>query len=311
MRQRVLAAVDELGYQPSRVARSLRGQRAKIIGVIVSDIQNPFFPALVRAVEDRAHQHGYVIFLCNTDEDIEKERLYIGLMRAEKVAGVVISATQETCDACKMLIEAGIPVVSVDRRLPQLDVDTVVADNVNAARALVLHLIEDGHRRIGAILADPANTTGRERYEGYAQALQRHNLPLEPALLRTGKPDTANGYRFAGELLDLPSPPTALFTGNNLLTVGALRLIQERGYRIPGNISLAAFDDLDWMALVQPGITVAAQPTYGLGQTAADLLFRRIEGDRSPPHEAVLSTKILIRQSCGAHGHAPDAADRG
>ena len=128
------------------------GQRAKIIGVIVSDIQNPFFPALVRAVEDTAHQHGYVIFLCNTDEDLEKERLYIGLMQAEKVAGVVITATQETCDACKALVEAGIPVVSVDRRLPKLDVDTVVADNVAAAYALVLHLIQDGHRRIGAIL---------------------------------------------------------------------------------------------------------------------------------------------------------------
>lgn len=301
IRRRVLAAVEELGYQPSRVARSLRGQQAQIIGVIISDIQNPFFTSLVRAVEDMAYTRQHAIFLCNSDEQIDKERLYIDLMRSEQVAGVVATPTHEYSKIYQHLLDAKIPLVVVDRRLPNLAVDTVVVDNVQAAFGLVSHLIEDGHYAIGGIFAESTTTTGRERHEGYKRALQAYALPYNPKWVRLGKPKTTVGYHFTQELLNLPQRPTALFTGNNLLTVGTLRAIQERGLRIPDDVALVAFDDLDWMSLLQPQLTVVAQPTYELGRIAAELLFSRIANPAGSPQEVVLQTRILIRQSCARH----------
>jgi DNA-binding LacI/PurR family transcriptional regulator len=301
LRERVLAAAEELEYQPSRVARSLRVQRSRIIGLIISDIQNPFFTALVRAVEDVAYQNDYGVFLCNSDEDIQKERFYIELLHAEKVAGVVISATQEEDNPSRMLVEAGIPMVAVDRRMRDLEVDTVVIDNREAARELVSHLISDGHRRIGAVVGPSVTTTGRERREGYLQALKEHDLPVVSRLVRAGPPKAEFGYRSAGELLGLIEPPSAIFTGNNLLTSGALRAIRERRLRIPSDIGLAAFDELDWMSLVQPGLTVVAQPTYELGRVAAELLLERIEDRARPVREFVLEPILVIRQSCARH----------
>jgi len=301
LRESVLAAAQELAYQPSRVARSLRVQRSAIIGLIISDIQNPFFTSLVRAVEDVAYQHGYGVFLCNSDEDIEKERLYIEILHAEKVAGVVISATGEEGNPSRVLVEAGIPVVAVDRRMKDLEVDTVVIDNVSAACEIVGHLIGDGHRRIGAVVGPEGTTTGRERLEGYARALRGHDLPILPELVRAGLPKEEFGYLSVSELLSLSEPPTGLFTGNNLLTAGALRAIRERELRIPDDIALVAFDELDWMSLVEPGLTVVAQPTYDLGRAAAELLFDRVEGGAHPAEELVLTPTLVIRQSCARH----------
>jgi DNA-binding LacI/PurR family transcriptional regulator len=301
VRQRILAAMEELDYQPSRVARSLRVQRSRIIGLIISDIQNPFFNTLARAVEDVAYAHQYAVFLCNSDEDIDKEKLYIELMQAERVAGVMISPTHERDTPCQKLIKAGIPMVIIDRKVADLDVDTVVVDNITGAFELVSHLIGDGHSRIGAVLGTPAATTGRERYEGYEQALTAYKLPILPNLVRTGIPKESVGYRLTHELLDLPDPPRALFTGNDLLTTGALKAIHERGLRIPDDIALGAFDELEWMSLVQPPLTVVAQPTYDIGRTAADLLLKRIQGREDPPQTVEFKPNIVVRQSCAHH----------
>ncbi len=301
IRDRVYAAIEELNYQPNRVARSLRVQRTSIIGLIISDIQNPFFLSLVRAVEDVAHTHQHAIFLCNTDEDVEKEKLYIDLMLAENVAGVIISPSREQDDPCEKLLKNNIPMVVVDRRLPDVAVDTVVVDNFHGAYALVEHLIQDGHTRIGAILGVPSATTGRERREGYLQAITDHQLTMQPELLRTGIPQEAIGHQLANDLLNLPEPPTALFTGNNLLTMGTVRAIQERGLHIPDDIAIGAFDAINWMSLIKPELTVVAQPTYQLGQAAANLLLQRLEDHTRPVQEVILQTQLLIRQSCAHH----------
>ena len=301
VRVRVLQAVDELGYQPSRVARSLRVQRSRIIGLIISDIQNPFFTSLVRAVEDVAHTYEYATFLCNSDEDLEKERLYIDLLLAERVAGVVISPTRELDTPSKRLVNAQIPLVTVDRRIRDMDVDTVLVDNVGATRELVGHLVEDGHRRIGAVLPIAAITSGRERLQGYERALADHDLPLDTALIRTGVPKESVGYQLTMELLELERPPTALFTGNNLLSLGALRAIRDKGLTIPDDIALVAFDEMEWMSLITPRLTVAAQPTYELGRTAAELLMQRIDKPNHPTQEVILKPEIKIRQSCAHH----------
>ncbi len=300
-REKVLRAIEELGYRPSRVARSLRAQRSRIIGLIISDIQNPFFTALVRAVEDVAYEHDYAIFLGNSDEDIEKEGLYVEVMRAEHVAGVVISPTQEDYSPAQHLVALGIPVVTIDRAVRGLAVDSVLVDNVGAAYTLVDHIIKDGHTRVAAVVGIPEATTGRERFEGYRRALEDNGLPLDERLVRRGLPKEHVGYEMTRELLHLPQPPTALFTGNNLLTLGALRAIREAGLHIPDDIALVAFDELDWMPLFEPALTVAAQPTYELGRQATELLLKRIGGWDEAPRKVVLTPTIHIRRSCAPH----------
>jgi DNA-binding LacI/PurR family transcriptional regulator len=301
VRQRVLAAVEELDYQPSRVARSLRVQHSRIIGLIISDIQNPFFTSLVRAVEDIAYAHQHTVFLCNSDEDVEKERLYIDLLRAEKGAGVIITPTVEQNNPCQKLLEANIPVVSVDRRMLDISVDTVRVDNVGAAFKLVSHLIDHGHRRIGAVIGLETSTTGRERLTGYRQALQANKIPISPELTHAGYPNQKNGYDFTQALLALPDRPTGLFTGNNLLTEGALRAIHDQGLRIPEDIALVAFDEMDWMSLIKPQLTVIAQPSYELGKVAAELLLKRMEDKEAAVREIILEPTLIIRQSCAMH----------
>ena len=309
LRQRVLAAVKALNFRPSRLARSLRAQRSHVLGLIISDIQNPFFTSMVRAIEDVAYQHQYSLILCNADEDPAKEALYLDLMIAEKVAGVVISPTHEAAAACQRLMEVGIPVVAIDRRLTDLAVDTVVVDNSSATFAIVSHLLADGHRRIGAVIGAPIVTTGQERRDGYLHALQAYGITPDAALLRVGSPTLATGYRLVNELLDLSNPPTALFLGNNLLTIGALKAIHERDLRIPEEIALAAFDEMDWM-VIKPALTVVAQPVYEMGRCAAERLLARITDPTRPMQEVVLQATVLVRQSCAMHEPAGVAAQQ-
>ena len=301
VRQRVLTATADLQYQPNRIARSLRAQRTRIIGLIISDIQNPFFIALVRAVEDIAQTNHFAVFLCNTDENVKKEALYIDLMLAEQVAGVIISPSQERNDPSRKLIEAGVPVVVIDRRMSDATVDTVVVDNQQATFDLISHLISDGHRRIGAVVGNPTATTGRERRDGYEKALAANGIAVTPDLIRSGLPREEIGYTLTAQLLDLSEPPSAIFAANNLLSIGAFRAIQDRGLRIPQDIGLVAFDEIEWMSLVKPGLTVVAQPTYTVGRTAADLLMKRVIDAQRPPQEIVLPASLRIRQSCAAH----------
>jgi DNA-binding LacI/PurR family transcriptional regulator len=304
-REKVLKAVAELGYKPSRVARSLRVKSSQIIGLIISDIQNPFFTSLVRAVEDLAHKNNYALFLCNSDESLEKETLYVDLMLAERVAGVIIAPTDEQTNPCKRLLDANVPLVSIDRRILDCNVDTVLVDNVLGAYKLTEHLIVNGHTRIGAILGAPHITTGRERLEGYKQALNANDLLFDWTLVRMGMPRIEVGKRFTRELLNMPIPPTAIFTGNNLLTIGALGEINECRMRIPHDIALAGFDDPDWARLVNPRLTAVAQPTYELGRQAANLILKRISNPDRPPELIILEPTIMYRESSAFH-HSSD-----
>lgn len=300
-RQRVLTAIQDLGYRPSRVARSLRSQRAAIIGLIVSDIQNPFFTAIVRGVEDIAYGRQYGVFLCNSDEDPDKEALYIDLMLAEHVSGVIISPT--TAGAChyQRLLDAGTPLVAVDRRLADAEVDTVVVNNAATAHRLVTWLVQEGHERIGAVIGSDLATTGTERLAGYEHALRDHDLPIEPELIRTGLPKRDIGYDLTNDLLSLSSPPTAIFAGNNLLTLGVLGALHDQGLIVGRDMALAAFDHMDWMDMLDPPLTVAAQPTYEMGRQAGELLFRRMQEPRRPIREVVLNARIYGGVNVG-HG---------
>ncbi len=296
-RARVLAEVERVNYRPSRVARTLRSQRSATIGLIISDIQNPFFTAMVRAIEDVAYAHNYSLVLCNSDEDPAKEALYIDLLIAEQVAGIIISCTAEAAAAHRWLLDAQIPVVAIDRRMGDQVVDTVLVESREASYQVVRHLLDQGHRRIGALIGLPDVTTGRDRRDGYLFALEEQGIPLEPALLHVGIPKIETGSEFTRRLLELAQPPTAIFTGNNLLTIGALRTIHEFGLTIPNDIAIVAFDEMEWMFVMNPPLTVVAQPAYAMGKTAAELLLKRIANPEIPPTEIILPPTVHIRGS--------------
>jgi DNA-binding LacI/PurR family transcriptional regulator len=218
-------------------------------------------------------------------------------MLAEQVSGMIVSPTASSNAVYRRLIEQRIPVVAIDRRVDDVPMDMVVADNAGAACAVVSHLIESGCRRIGAVLGNPDASTGAERYQGYVAALVAHGLPVLLELVRSGPPRSQNGYELTLELLRQEQPPDAIFTGNNLLTIGALRAIHERSLRIPDDIALAGFDEMDWMFLVKPALTVVMQPTYEMGRRAAELLLERIADPERPPQAVVLQPTIKVRES--------------
>ena len=184
LKARVFKVVEDLGYEPNRLAQSLRVQRSRVIGLIISDIRNSFFNQLVRAIEDTANQHGYAVFVCNSDENPEKEAWYVNVLKAERVSGVIMTPSRETTTACQTLLAADIPVVAVDRTVLGIQLDSVITDNSEASFQLVNHLIQSGHKRIGAIFSDLGITTGRERFEGYKRALREAKIPLDETLIK-------------------------------------------------------------------------------------------------------------------------------
>lgn len=298
VRERVMTAVKTLGYRPNRVARSLRVQKSNVIGLIVSDIQNPFFTAVGRAVEDIAYENQLSIFLCNSDEDPDKEMMYLNLMHDQNVAGLIISPTQHTVETLAKTGTPEIPTVVIDRRVRDVDLDNVLIDNVESTYKLVSHLIADGHRRIAAVFG-AASTTGPERKEGFMQALRDHNLDPAPELMKFAQPKEEAGYQTVHHFLSMLQPPDAVFASNALLALGAFRALRESQYKVPDDVAFASFDETIWTTLVKPGVTVIEQPTYEIGQTATELLLRRIEEPSRPAHEVNLKGKLIVRQSCG------------
>jgi LacI family transcriptional regulator len=295
---RVRAAAQELQYQPSRAARALRGNRSAIIGLLISDIQNPFFTALIRGVEDVAQSNGYSLILCNTDENPQKERQYVEVLYAERVAGAIIVPTREHQRSLGLFRERNVPVVAVDRRVKDSNMDAVLVDNVRGAREAVSHLIMNGYRRIAVITGPTITTTGRERLEGYRQALQEAGIPLDPLLERQGSFKEESGRQLTHELLDLAEPPDALFVANNLMTLGALDTLQMRHLRVPDDIAIVGFDEMPWAALSSISLTTVTQPVYELGSTAALRLFQRLQNPHAfTRQEIVLAPTLCIRGS--------------
>lgn len=295
VRARVLETVEKLAYRPNLVARNLRSQQSNTLGLIVSDIRNPFFTAISRAVEDTAYEQGLSTFLCNTDENPAKETIYLNLMRDEGVAGVIFSPTRQTASN---LVAANLtfPTVVVDRSIEHGDVDVVLLDNVDAGYRLTMHLLENGYRRIGALCGD-MSTTGRERYAGYEKALYTQGLTPNIEHVKYVQPKIEAGYAATLKMLDTSPAPDALLTTNSLLAAGALQAMRERGLVIPDDIALVTFDETTWAALVQPAITLIAQPTYEIGKTATELLLQRIADPSRSTRQVMLKGQLLVRGS--------------
>lgn len=287
---RVLQAVEDLNYRPNRVARSLRIQKSHVIGLVISDIQNSFFSTVVRAVEETMHEAGYSVFLCNSNEDEEREQTYLNLLQDEQVAGIILTPTQVNAAAYSMLIDAGIPLTIIDRKPSNLNADTVVTDNKTASEALITQLLSQGHKRIAAIFSLLSISTGEERLKGYNAALKKAGISFDPSLVHTGKPIIEDGYCLAKEIFQ-NEHPSAVFTASKLITLGVLRYLYDHKIRIPEDIEIAAFDTLDWMPNA-PKLIIAEQPAFELGTKSAQLLLARIQNPNKPTETIVLPSTI-------------------
>lgn len=295
--ERVHRATQELEYRPSGIARSLRTQRTKVWGMIISDIRNPFFTDLVRGVEDSAKRHGYSLILGNSDEQLEKEAEYIELFVAERMAGVIISpASQEMTDV-RLLREHGTPVVAVDRELTSDGIDAVLVDNAGGAYAATAHLFEQGFERIACVTGPDDRTTATARLNGYLQAHADSGREVEPGMVRHSDFKQTGGYWSVRYLLSAPVRPDALFIANNLMTLGAMQACADLGWQVPRDIGIVGFDDVPWAALLRPALTTVVQPAYAIGETSAELLYERGSGDESPPRRVTLPVELRVRAS--------------
>ncbi len=293
--RRVRAAVDALAYQRNAVARNLRRSQTSLWAVIVSDVGNPFFTAMVRGLEDVAQQRACSVVLCNSDENPAKEADYIAAAAAERMAGVAISAASTSTDVTP-LVDLGIPVVAIDRRLRSANVDTVLADNQRGAEAATGHLVDMGYRRIACITGPPQAMTASERLKGYKRALRRHGRDVLPGLIRHADFRERGGYDAMKSLLE-DSAPDAVFVGNNLMTVGALKYLVTHGIRIPRDIGVVGFDEIPWADLIRPSLSTVAQPTYDMGRIAGQLLAAHSAAPDKQPETVVLRTSLNIRAS--------------
>jgi len=297
--KRIIDAAEDLEYIPNNLARNMRSGTARILGLIISDIGNPFFTAVARGAEDVAQRHGYSLVLSNTDENPEREAASLGVMAAERAAGVIIATTNENGTALRRFRDMGMAIVAIDRHIVDLSTDSVVVDNESAAYEAVTHLVRLGHRRI-AIVGGPSDAdTARERQRGYERALREARIPIQPDLVCRGDFREAAGLTMTRCLVDLPDPPSAIFAVNNLTTIGMLGALRERGVEVPSAISVVGFDDIPTGELLDPPLTVVQQPTYRVGASAAELLIRRLREPTATIQEVVLTASLIVRGSTG------------
>lgn len=300
-RQRVLSAVHELNYHPNRTARRLRSQSSDVLGLIVSDIQNPYFTSVARGVEDAAYAQEMNVLLCNTDEDVEKEKIYLRIMRAEHAAGLIISAAhiQRNIDVFHEIRRAGIAIVLLDRHVEGFDCDAVIVDNLQSTENAINHLLDLGHQRIAMVSGGMHLSSARDRLRGFEKALNDRGITPRKEMIRIGNFKRESGYQLTNELLQLPNPPDAIFAANNLMLLGVISALQDAGVNIPEEVAIIGFDDAPWASELTPPITVVSQPTYQLGKEAFRLLYRRIQQPTSPVVISQLSAQLVIRESCG------------
>ncbi|MGJ7921894.1 LacI family DNA-binding transcriptional regulator [Neobacillus sp. LXY-4] len=297
--ERILNAINELGYIRSALARSMKKKETNTIGIIVPDIKNPFFPLVVAGIEQKAREKGYYTILSSTNESPIVEEDIVKIFIERGVDGVIITTANENGDHIKLLQDQGIPIVAVDRVIKKFDIDTVLVDNVSGSYHAVQHLILQGHKRI-AIICGPQNTTpGYERLLGYKKALEEYNLPIDETLIVQGDFMEGSGYKATQELYSLDKRPTAIFSSNNLMTIGSLKALMDLEWKLGEEVSFIGFDDVDIATFIKPRLSVVSRPMNTLGEMAFQLLYERMNfKENLPKREYLLSPVLKIRESC-------------
>ncbi len=297
-RERVEAAILELGYIPNALARGLRFKKTSTIGLIVTDITNPFFTTIARGVEDVANEHNFSVFFCNTDESATEEAQYVNVLTQKQVDGLLLVPTEQAAASIKFLNTHGVPFVLLDRRVPDMQVDIVRCDSEQGAYDLIRHLLDLGHERIAAMGGSFKITSSIDRVQGYQKAMREAGMDHEAHRVYFTSFSVEGGYQAAKQALSEPQRPTALFAANNFIAIGAFRALREAGLKVPDDISLVSFDDLPAPIVLDPFVTIVEQPAYEMGRQATSLLFQRLNNEGpDEPQDIVLPTQLHIRQS--------------
>ena len=305
-------AIADLRFRPSPAAQSLKSGRTGAIALVVPDIANPFFAAIVRGAESITAQGGHTIFLANTDECATRETEVVEDLIG-RVDGVLLAPASENNLNPQRLADAGVPTVLVDRETPSSGgFDAVLIDNYGGARSAIEYLISKGHERIATIAGSVESTPGRLRLDGYQDTMTAHGITPPPESVQFGGFMEHLGYQAMMRLLAQPDPPTAVFVANNLMTIGALRALKDVGVRLPRDMSIIGFDDHVFAEIIDPPLTVIDRPMEEQGALAMRILLSRLSGD-SPGRvrRVVLDTQLIERASCGPPRTAPMSAGVG
>ncbi|MFE6283895.1 LacI family DNA-binding transcriptional regulator [Streptomyces sp. NPDC057877] len=314
-RQAVLDAIDELGYTPNTLARSLVTSRTRSIGLAVSAISNPYFTEILQGVEASALESGYSLLIADPHDDPRHERKVVQLLHERRVDGMIVAPSAEPRELLAYLGRHKVPTVLLDRLVdaaadgaPRFD--QVCAENAEPTARLVTHLAGLGHRRIALVAGLAGLSTTSERISGYRHGLAAAGLPVDERLVVHGDSEAAGAERATAALLSLAAPPTALVTANNAMTIGALRALRDHGLAVPGDIALCCFDDFAWADLFSPRLTAVAQPSKELGALAVRVLLERLAAPDRPTRTVRLPCAFVHRTSCGCPDQPPPAGPR-
>lgn len=295
LRERVTAVIREVGYYPGSVANHLKIRQTCMLGMILPDITNPFFPAIMRGAEDRAFERGYLLVTANTDEQIAREQQIVSALRSRRVDGILLAAASgKDTQHIREAIQAGISVVCLDRAAAGVDTDAVLLDNVRGGQRCVRHLIRSGYRDIAIITGPLGVQSARERYQGYQDALRDAEIELSQGMILEGDYRKESGYRLGKKIAKMRRRPSAVFVCNGVMTLGVLEALEEMGIQCPQDIALATFDDLPGSHLFHARLTTVVQPSYEIGSRAATILIDRVEGKLTGPSLIVRIAPTLI-----------------
>jgi len=303
-RRRVLAAVDEIGYLPSAVARSLRKSETKIVGVLVPNVQNPFFSELVCGVEECCRLAGFSVFLCNSDNDPKRQQQYMRTLLEKRVDGLLLSSAGDDEALARIFKLASVPSVTVDRLVPGARADRVSVHNQQGAHNAVQHLLELGHRRIACISGPAEFEVARERIEGWRRALMEAGITPDESLVIESDFSSPGGYESARRLLRAQTgsttPVTGIFASNDMMAIGVLRAAAELGIKVPQALSVVGFDDIELSRYVFPALTTVGCSIKQLGHEAGRVLIERIENPGAQLKDVLLTLRLVVRESTAA-----------
>jgi LacI family transcriptional regulator len=301
--ERVVQAASELGYRPNRIARGLKTSRSHTIGVLIPDITNPLFPPILRGIEDRLDEAGYTSLIVNTDNDAERERVYLDAMRARQVDGFISATARLDRELLVELAEGGTPLVLVNRSLEDGSVPAVAVDDRRGIALAVTHLSSLGHRRIGHVAGPQHLSTGHRRHLGFIEAMRAAGLEARPEQIRFGAYFTEEeGARASAELLDAAPDVTAIVAGNDLMAIGCYDTLEQRGLRCPDDLSILGFNDMPFVGRLRPPLTSVRVPQREIGKVAADLLLEQLGGEDRGPTEILLEPTLMVRGSTAPPG---------
>lgn len=299
VRQRVQHVIDELRYIPSAVARSLKNDKTDTIGVLVPNSSNPYFAELIRWIEDAAFQLGYNMILCNAHGGGDKQSAYLRLLMEKRIDGLVLVASGADDEQDLMLRNDAVPIVQLERALPGLGADIVLAGQEEGAYQATRHLIELGHRAIACVSGPADLPRARERVAGYLRAMDEAGLPVPPGRVFHDEFTSAGGHAAFARLLAQPHPPSAVFVTSDLMALGALCAAGRAGVRIPAELSVIGYDDIDGAGYTNPPLTTVAPPKREMARLAIEQLIERIKGHAAPLRATALSSTLVVRASTG------------